>query len=340
MSHLQEIGKYKIIKHLGSGHFGNVYLAHDRALDAYKAIKVLDVDNPERFLEQLEEAQILNKCRHKHIVEVNEADVYDVNGVPKVLIDMEFIPDGSLENHLEDNFISVVEATNYIIHILFGLEHAHNQNILHRDIKPANIMLSGSIAKLSDFGLATFVGSGAAGSPKGYIPHLAPEVFGNDCTTFATDIYAVGITFFRLVSNITDWSDTLDYLPNAYEKIKVGNLVKSIGYPPYIPQKIKRIINKACHPDPAKRYRDAQEMRQALEALTPSINWKMQNPDHWIGESWRTQDKYAIRLIAKKGYEVVVKKNGRKVTTLCKSLARRESAEKYMMKHVCETTFE
>jgi len=340
MKHLREIGKYEIIQHLGNGHFGNVYLAHDRALDARKAIKVLDVSDPQQFLKQLEEAQILNKCRHKHIVEVNEADIYDVSGKPKVVIDMEFISDGSLANQLERSFLSIVDATNYIIHILFGLEHAHNQNILHRDIKPANIMLSGSIAKLSDFGLATSLGVDSAGSPKGYISHLAPEVFTNGCTTVATDIYAVGITLFRIASNITRWDEVLYDLPNAYDKIKVGTLVKSIGYPAHVPRKIKRIINKACHSDPTRRFNNAQEMRQALEALSPSISWKMENYNRWVGESWQTQDRHEIDFVTKKDYKIVVKKNGRRITAYCKSFTQSNDAKKYMLDYVSKTMFE
>lgn len=78
------IDKYQIIKPLGSGNFGQVFHAFDRALMTEKAIKVLKVTDPTQFLQHLEEAQILKVCTHKHIVTINEANIFPVNGDNRV----------------------------------------------------------------------------------------------------------------------------------------------------------------------------------------------------------------------------------------------------------------
>jgi eukaryotic-like serine/threonine-protein kinase len=340
INHPTEIDKYLILEHLGSGHFGNVYLAQDRALNTYKAIKVLDIENPRQFIMQLEEAQLLHKCQHKHIVRVNEAGIYQVGDMPKVVIDMEYIPGGSLGQYMRGHFLTVIEATQYIRDILFGLEHAHNQGVLHRDIKPANIMLSDGSAKLSDFGLATSAGKELIGSPKGYIRHCAPEMFVNGVikgeTTVLTDIYAVGITYFRLVSGLVNWPLDMSN-PNAREIFQTGKFVEHVGFPPYVPNKVRRIINKATNPNPQHRFQSALEMRQAIVKLRPHIDWKLS------GNAWEAKavkgDLFAIEL-SEKDHVVIVRKNGRRIRNDCRKFSANQFAAEYISQYVANSTYE
>jgi eukaryotic-like serine/threonine-protein kinase len=211
---IDEIDKYEILDHLGNGQFGSVYLANDRALDTQKAIKVLDLDDPDDFMKKLEEAQILHKCRHKHIVKVNEANICTVEGEPKVIIDMEYLKDGSLESKTFHNDITTHQIHNLMIDVLFALEHAHTKGVLHRDVKPANILLCDYGAKLSDFGLATIVEGHHSGSAKGYITHLPPEYFRNRKTNVQTDVFATGITYFRCICGFMNWDESIKSLKN------------------------------------------------------------------------------------------------------------------------------
>lgn len=338
--HPKEIDKYQIRKHIGSGAFGNVYLADDRVLDARKAIKVLDVPNPKDFVAHFEEAQILNKCRHKHIVKINDANVYKVNGELKVIIDMEYLPGGSLEKKMKRNHISSVGAVKFFIDVLFGLEHAHNQEILHRDIKPGNIMIDKKIAKLSDFGLATTLKSGTMGSPYGYITHLAPEVFKKRQTTKLTDIFATGISLFRVASNIVDWDKTIQSISNLNDRIKKGQIVKAIGYPDYMPKKLKRVINRACNPSPSKRFQSAKDMRQALEKIPPSIKWVYKDQNCWIGECCNSGALYEVsKATKKKRHEVVVKKKNRKIGKHTRFFKDKIEADHYLESHVALSSF-
>ena len=333
----EEFDKYLVLNSLGGGNFGQVFHVLDRNLDVEKAIKILDVDQPDQFLEKLEEARILQKCKHKHIVEINEANVFQLKGVPKVVIDMEYIAKGSLESHIQTAFVSVVDAMKIICGVLYGLEHAHHQDILHRDIKPANILLDDIYPKLSDFGLATVLGNNFYGSGQGYITHLAPEVFSTFKTSILTDIYAVGITFFRIVNNIKDWDAALPVLQRE-RILRDCKIIRVLGYWDYIPPQIKNIINKACNADPSRRYQCASDMRQAIERLKPGIRWIKSSPCHWEGQSCISEDTFDLRIYLGRVRRVEVKRNNRAIRQECVALKNEEQCLKYANGYIASRT--
>ena len=335
---LKEVDKYEIKKHLGSGAFGDVYLAQDRALNAIKAIKILEVPDPTQFMKTLEEAQILHKCKHKHIVEVNEANIYEINGESKVVIDMEYLPDGCFEDQIISYSASIHDSVGYVIDCLFALEHSHNHGVLHRDIKPANIMLCNYGAKLSDFGLATVLGAKHAGSPKGYITHLAPEYFQNNATTELTDIYAMGVTLFRACNYIVDWMSVIRTIPNPKQKIINGKLIGAIGYQSFVPAKLKRIINKSCAINPIQRYQSAAEMRQALEKIQFLIDWKKHEDLRWEGVCKKTKRNFIATVESgRTKHKVNIRQNNRRLTNYCSEFLCPDEAKSHMQKHISET---
>lgn len=337
LSGIDEIGKYKILAHIGAGNFGEVFCVLDRALDVKKAIKVLRVKKHEELISKLKEAKILYKCQHKHIVRVNEANIFNINGEPYVVIDMEFISGGSLESLLKSKFICAIDSMKYITGILYGLEYAHDLGFLHRDIKPGNILISGNHSKLSDFGLASELGPSTFASPQGYISHLAPEVFNNDATTELTDIYAVGITLFRSLNNINDWESMVKACDDYERKIERGTLVRDIGFSKYIPSKLEKIVKKACQPEPAKRFQTAAEMRQAIEKLKPKIKWEQSSSILWHGASYDNKDTYEIFIEEKKN-SVIVVKNNRSISSDCRRYYKFEDAEEYMLDYMARNT--
>ena len=330
------IDKYQIIKPLGAGNFGQVYHVFDRALRAEKAIKVLLSADPSKFMESLEEAQILNRCQHKHIVAINEANIFPVNGNKRVVLDLEYIPEGSLENALLSRWVSVKETVTYIRGALLGLEHAHAQGFLHRDVKPGNILLAPMAPKLSDFGLATDAGSSLVGSAQGYRTHLPPEYYSNPTTTELTDVFAVGVTLFRSLSNISDWNAVIQSVPNLVQHMQAGTLLKRLGFEEFIPDSLKRIVRKACHPDPAKRFSSSHEFGQRLDGLRFYIDWIRLADNEWHGHcSGNKIHRCVTDLISNK---VTVTVNGRRVIRKCRKFDTLSEATAYMHSHVTDTT--
>lgn len=336
-----EIVKYLILGSLGAGHFGQVYHVLDRALDVQKAIKVLNVDKPEEYLEKLEEAQILHKCKHKHIVCVNEANVFPVQGVPKVIIDMEYIPNGSLERRIGTSFLSVIDSMKITCGVLYGLGHAHSQDVLHRDIKPANVLLDDVYPKLSDFGLATELGQHVYASGQGYVTHLAPEVFKTHKTTVWSDIYAVGMTFFRIVNNIREWKALIpDDTTRRDKLLSQGKVISSLGYQEYVPPPIRRIINKTCHKDPSHRYQNTIEMCQAIEQLKPRINWIKTSPQQWQGGCCVSGDTYGLSIHSARINKVEVRRNSRIIGQDSVTLSNASECQRYANGYVAMTTLQ
>ena len=330
----QEIGKYKIISMLGGGAFGDVYHAFDRALQVEKAIKVLRSADPKTFGASLKEAQVLAGCIHKHIVQINEANILTVSGSPRVVLDFEYVPEGSLEDAIKTRWISCRDAVYCVRGALLGLEFAHSQGFLHRDIKPGNILLAPNVPKLSDFGLATFVGQATYGSAKGYLPHLPPEYYANQTTSDQTDVFAAGVTLFRVVCNIQDWRGTLTPITNLQQHIERGEILKKIGYPRYVPRRLKRVINKACAPDPVKRFESAASLGAKLDSLRFDIDWTRLSVTEWDGVS----DEGAFSLSVSPKNEMVVKKNGRRVNKLCQQCSSSGAASMAAEDHVARTT--
>lgn len=330
------IDKYQVIRPLGSGNFGQVFHVFDRALGTEKAIKVLLSADPSRFMQHLEEAQILNKCQHKHIVAINEANIFPVNGTRRVVLDLEYIPEGSLESALSSRWVSMRSAVEYVRGALLGLEHAHGQGFLHRDVKPGNILLSPKTPKLSDFGLATDGGASLIGSAKGYRTHLPPECYNNGATSEKTDIFAMGVTLFRSLSNIADWRAIINAIPNLSNHMQTGNLVARLGFEDFIPDALRRIVRKACNADPAQRYPTARAFGQRLDTVRFGIDWIRVADNEWQGYCGTGKLHRCLADLAKNTVTVLV--NGRRVRSECKRHTSLSETIGHMKQYIAKTT--
>ncbi len=285
---------FDYIKRLGSGHFGEVWLVRDIGLDIQRALKLIPPDkviNPTNFFQ---EAQILKSVEHPNIVRVDEAGTM-ADG--RIYVAMEYLPKGSLEDEAKGAYVHLTRAKSLTIDILRGLEFAHSKNTLHRDIKPANILVDNNRrGKLSDFGLALPKGIDPVSiGMKGYLytAHMAPEVLTGGNFDVASEIYACGLTLYRLVNGD-------NYLPppgsNFVSDVIAGKYPPRSNYREFIPRPIKTVINRAINIDASKRYKSAAAMRHAIEQLDVCINWNensLPNGKRWSG------------VIKDKTYEIV-----------------------------------
>lgn len=312
---IDTIDKYKIIGHLGNGHFGTVYHCYDPYLQKEIAVKIIKVPNPEKFVTAVKEGQALEHCRHKHIVDVKDVRASFFEGDRVVIIVMEYLAKGSIQKHIEKRFISVAESCKIIQQTLMGLEHAHNNNVIHRDVKPGNILFGdNNESKLSDFGFAINYHSELS-DELGYRPHQPLEVIEGNSMNKLSDIYATGITLYRLLNNTNE-------LPfNFKDKAEWAKAVKKDKFPPrvylpHIPKKVISLANKAIHKLDTKRFQDCMKFRQAIDKIKFEIDWIQIDSDNWIGST--KKNKYEISKVEKrKGWTIDFIKNGKRKTEFC-----------------------
>lgn len=310
-----KIGKFTTIGFLGGGNFGKVLRVMDDLLKVERAIKIIQASNPREFIIAINEAQILERCHHNHIVDIKEIDIQDIAGTSYPCIITEYLKNGSAQGYIANKFMTVKFATRTIIDCLFGLEHAHGQGITHRDIKPGNILFGDRWqGKLSDFGLAYGLASQTFNFA-GYGPHLPPEVLENVIQDEVSDLYSMGVTFHRLLNNMAildlSFANDLAWL-NALKKEKYPARV----YKPHIPAQIIRIVRKSMKPERGERFQSCQQFRQALQKIQFGIEWSPVHNELWLGTS--NGDKYELHLYKKRtGYFIDYKRNDRKLNERC-----------------------
>lgn len=264
----REIDGYRILKVLGRGGMGIVYLAEDIALSRQVALKMIDpvLARDEAFLRRFRsEARALARIQSPYIVSVHALR----NTESGVFIVMEYVDGGTLA---DTGRISWQRAIPFIKQILTALEHAHSVGVIHRDIKPSNIMISKSGAvKVTDFGLAKLregdtvatVTQGIAGT----LYYMSPEqVKGVRDLDHRSDIYSLGMTAYEMLAGQLPFDKSSGEF-TIMRMIVEGKLASPGKYNKDLPDGLVRIIMKALEKDPDRRYQRAAEMREALEAF-------------------------------------------------------------------------
>jgi len=268
-------GTYEIVRYLGEGGAGCVYLAEHMGLGHHVAIKTLygrfvrDNSMRERFLE---EGIIQANLKHKNIVQVH--DRVDEPGFCAFI--MEYVSGSSLDRYLRDrkSGVDIADMTRLFCEVLEGAAYAHARSVVHRDLKPANILLSvdeGVITpKLTDFGIAKILSGQRhteTGTAMGTIYYAPPEqLVDARSVDHRADVYALGCTFFEMLSGRV-----------PFDGATVFNIMKQhIEAPrpdvcevnPEVPQGLSVVLRKAMAIDPAQRFQSASEFREAVLSAT------------------------------------------------------------------------
>lgn len=263
---------FQRLRRLGGGHFGEVWLARDTGLNTLRALKVIPKDrlsNPHNFFQ---EAQTLKIAEHPNVVRAEDTGLMEDDSV---YVAMEYLKGRSLEDEAKGSYVPLSRVKRVMSDVLRGLEHAHTKLILHRDIKPANILVGAAgEGKLSDFGLALPVGVDPAKlglKDYKYIFHLAPEVACGEEYTVSADIYACGVTMYRLVNG--DSFFTIPPGSDILELTIAGKFPDRSHYREFVPRPWRMLINKALNVEPTGRHRSAEELRHAIESMKAHMNW-------------------------------------------------------------------
>jgi len=251
----QVIGKYRILSPLGSGGFGNVYLAEDTWIDKKVALKVPHKQALD-FTDMLKEPRLLAAMSHPNIVTVLTAEKLD----DLFFIVMEYVAGETLEQLImREGALDLARALDFTCQICNAVDHAHRAGILHRDLRPGNMLISDSgLLKVTDFGTSRFLeiaahGTTVIGSP----PYMAPEQF-HGKAVFASDVYSVGVTMYQMLTG------TLPYetpAPGDIERLMRGELVTAPRVRnAKIPRPINDIVLRALAPDVSARYPRAADL--------------------------------------------------------------------------------
>lgn len=319
---------------LGAGHFGEVWRVIDTGLDAVRALKLIPptkVLNPNNLFQ---EAQILKAAEHPNVVKVEETGTMDDG---RIYIAMEYLPKGSLEDEAKGSYVYLTRAQRIVVDALRGLQYAHEKNLLHRDIKPANILVGkNGEGKLSDFGLAVPTGANLQTlgiKDYAYLLHLAPEVILNRKYSVLSDVYAAGVTLYRIVNGDS-------YLPvldpaDVRQAALDGRYPDRSRYREFVPRPFRALINRAMDPLSRRRFRSAEDMRHSLERITLQMNWNEQtllNGMRWT--SGRNNRCYEVTRIKGPGktWNVEIKKGCskydlRRVVAFCRNGVTKKRAE-------------
>lgn len=279
--------KYDLVRPIGRGSFGEVWLATDRAVNHEYAIKILNAGIG--IDQRLQEAQVGHAFTHNNLVRVHQADVA-TDG--KVVIAMDYFPDGSITTLANPrNFLPLPTALRTVVDMLQGLEHLHLHNFFHNDVKPQNILRGPQgQAKLADYGIVGISANGAPVQPSSwYVLHAAPETVAGNGIEARTDIFQTGLTLFRLLVGLTALEAKFNTLGDiAYaDAIAEGSLITRADFPPFIPNAVCRAVMTSINPDPAKRFQSALDMRRALEKLSFPGHWTVDATGTLYGEDAR-----------------------------------------------------
>lgn len=279
------LGPYEVVSLLGAGGMGEVYRAKDTRLDRIVALKVLASHSPispearQRFER---EARTVSSLNHPNI-----CILYDVGQQDgTAFLVMEYIDGETLHSRLKKGPLPIAEALRYAIQIADALDKAHRNGIVHRDLKPGNIMLSKSVVKLLDFGLAKvqIEAPGASelsvlstlqkdltseGLLLGTLPYMAPEQLEGKSADPRTDIFAFGALIYEMIIGQRAF-------PNNNQASLIASILKEdpssiSAFQSMVPAALERLVRRCLAKDPDQRWQCAGDLCQELRWVADSL---------------------------------------------------------------------
>jgi serine/threonine protein kinase len=266
-------GRFELESVLGQGGMGVVFAAIDQRMGGRPvAIKWLRGGPQQRVTESARlarEAAALAAIRHPNVVQV-----YDLDLVTPFLV-MERLEGESLATRIAREAYRVEEAVDVLLAVLRGVAAAHDRGLVHRDLKPANVFLAMTsdgelVPKVLDFGIAKWNEvrtrySQAHTDPRLRLgtPHfMAPEQVHGQAVDARTDVYALGVTLYRMVTGRLPHEG--NSLASLFERILAGAVAPARSYQREVPSGLERALQRAMAIDPAHRFADARAFARAL----------------------------------------------------------------------------
>ncbi len=295
--------KYELIKLLGRGGMGAVYMAHDTKLGRRVAIKFLSkrISGKKKFRQRfMLEARATARLNHENIVTIYDAGEYKGQSY----LVLEYLDGAPLSKILKERRLHWTQAVQYIVPVVKALAAAHEKGIVHRDLKPDNIyILKDGRVKVLDFGLAKMIGAAhggeeqfeeqlrtatkdfsdigksesqeeqgltKAGAIMGTYAYMSPEQWGAGKVDVQTDIWAVGVILFEMLTGEHPVG-TRSAQVLAREVTNFKKKLRSVReLNPDIPPELDKVVSKCLEKRKDRRFKTANELLRTLESLDPS----------------------------------------------------------------------
>ena len=268
-----QVAGYRVIRELGRGGMGAVYLAAHPTLPRHDALKVLSAElsrDPDFRTRFLREADVAARLDHPNIVSVYDRGQTDGG---QLWIAMQFVDGTDADAAQREGTMSPDRAVHVISEVAKALDHAHSHEVVHRDVKPANFLLSGAAGPtervlLGDFGIARALGDiglTVTGAVLATVAYAAPEVLAGEPFDGRSDIYSLGCTLFRLLTGRTPFPGT-----NGMAAVMMAHLQQPpprvTDLVPSLPRAMDAVIAIAMAKDPAARFATASALAEAASA--------------------------------------------------------------------------
>ena len=262
---LTKLGRFDVIREIGKGAMGQVFLANDPKIERKVAIKTIVLppgtsedearETSQRFLR---EAQAAGKLLHPNIVTI--FDVGEEAGVS--FIAMEFIEGETLEKYTRpENLLSLRRVQEVVEQAASALDYAHQNHVIHRDIKPANLMmLKGGVLKVTDYGLAKNPSANLtqAGVLLGTPSYMSPEQIQGHELDGRSDLFSLGVVLYELLTGVRPFDG--DSISTIIYRVLYEDPRPPAAYNPALPPEINGILERALEKEPEERYQIGSEL--------------------------------------------------------------------------------
>jgi len=268
----EQIGKYKVLSKIGQGAMGEVFKAHDPVLDRYVAIKTIagELSSDEMLRTRFHrEAQSAARLSHPNIIKV--FDFGEVAGT--LYMAMELLEGTDLKQAIaQRSLASLDEKLRILEQIAEGLAFAHAHEVVHRDLKPANVHLqTGGQVKIMDFGLARLAGSEITriGMVMGTPHYMSPEQVRGERADTRSDVFALGCVFYEMLCYRKPFD--ADSMHSVLFKVLQEHPRPVREMVPDLPLVLVQIVEVSLDKDPALRFQDGRDFRDALQQARQAI---------------------------------------------------------------------
>ncbi len=327
-----EVGHLRIERQVGRGAFATVYLAEDRQLGRWVALKVLE-GPPRRDAEAallrsfLEEARVIARLESPHVVTLYSLREGADGGV---MLEMEFAPEGTLEDLLQQGALAADRTEAILRGTLAGLGAAHDGGVLHRDVKPGNILLVRGEAKLTDFGLARVMGDDVEldEGPMGTPYYMAPEALGGAAASVQSDLWSVGVVAHQMLAGHHPFP-----APDVVGFFVAVENNDPTPLPAALPERLRLFVARCLEKDPARRPASCAEALALLDerpgrSEVPSVAPRPE-PVEGCFQGREDERARAEAVLRSPGSHVVVVAGAAGIgkTALCEALAQRMRGE-------------